>query len=75
MPAENNNKATANSANKAYDLILVPNLIDLLYFHKSGSKKHKVDKRKKLKQGLLSYNINHPPLYISSSSSNYTAIS
>ena len=36
---ENNNKAPANSANKAYDLILVPNLIDLLYFCKSGNNK------------------------------------
>ena len=41
-----NNNASANSANKAYDLILVPNPIDLLYFHKSGRKKNKADKRK-----------------------------
>ena len=44
---ENNNKAPANSANKAYDLILVPNLIDLLYFCKSGNNKKKLlDKEK-----------------------------
>ena len=44
---ENNNKAPANSANKAYDLILVPNLIDLLYFCKSGNnKKMLLDKEK-----------------------------
>ena len=43
---ENNNKAPANSANKAYDLILVPNLIDLLYFCKSGNNKKLLDKQK-----------------------------
>ena len=44
---ENNNKAPANSANKAYDLILVPNLIDLLYFCKSGNNKKNVRQRER----------------------------